>query len=264
MGNFWRQVTEPPAGARAVERALAVLRCFGDDSAVLSASDIARRLGLPTSTAHRLARTLLGVGFLELDEGSPRYRLGPALVELGLQAYNDRGLPRVLPELGHLSRVSRGTADLAIRSGDHAVIVARGSSRPEYAVGLRRLLHSTALGKVLLAWERPSAADLAGLGPLRPLTAKTIVDPAELAAELASVRTLGYAINDGESAVGIRTVAVPILDRTGRVRFALAVRATPEVIPDQQIGWVLAQARACVAALQVHLLFPDERPAPPG
>ena len=255
-------MTEPPAGARAVERALGVLRCFAEDNAVLSASDIARRLQLPTSTAHRLARTLLAEGFLELDERSLRYRLGPALVELGLQAYNDRGLPKVVPELGHLSRVTRGTADLAIRSGDHAVIVARGSSGPEYAVGLRRLLHSTALGKVLLAWERPSAADIAGLGPLRPLTAKTIVDPAELAAELATVRSLGYAVNDGESAVGIRTVAVPILDRTGRVRFALAVRATPEVIPDPKIGWVLAQARACVAALQVHLLFPEERPAP--
>jgi DNA-binding IclR family transcriptional regulator len=57
---------------------------------------------------------------------------------------------------------------------------------------------------------------------------------------------------------------VPILDRNGRVRFALAVRATPEVIPDPKIRWVLAQARACVAALQVHLLFPEEGPAPPG
>jgi DNA-binding IclR family transcriptional regulator len=127
---------------------------------------------------------------------------------------------------------------------------------------MRRPLHSTALGKVLLAWERPGAAEIAGLGPLRPLTSRTIVDPRRLAAELADVRKLGYAMNDGESAVGVRSVAVPVLDRAGRVRFALAVRATPEVITEARIPWMLAQARSCAAALQVHLLFPDDRPRP--
>jgi len=265
---------EPVAGARAVERALGVLRClcdgslltdpsaFPEGSAALTASDLARRMNLPTSTAHRLARTLADAGFLELDEATMRYRLGPAVVELGLQAYNDRGLPRAVPELAHLARVTRATADLAIRSGDHVVIVARGTTRPEYAVGLHRPLHSTALGKVLLAWDRPSTADIAGLGPFRPLTSRTIVDPDRLAAELAGVRKVGYALNDGESAPGVRTVSVPILDRGGRARFALAVRATPEVIPEAKIPWVLSQARACVAAVQVHLLFPEERPAP--
>jgi DNA-binding IclR family transcriptional regulator len=164
---------EPAVGARAVERALGLLRCLCDDgvltdasafpagSTALTASDLARRMKLPTSTAHRLARTLADAGFLELDEGSLRYRLGPAVVELGLQAYNDRGLPRVVPELAHLARVTRATADLAIRSGDHVVIVARGATLPEYAVGLRRPLHSTSLGKVLLAWDRPSTAEIA-------------------------------------------------------------------------------------------------------
>jgi len=266
---------EPPAGARAIERALGVLRCFaGEDVApgaafpgdglALSASDIARRMDLPTSTAHRLARTMFAAGFLELDETTLRYRLGPTMVELGLQAYNDRGLPRVVPELQHLARVTRATADLAIRSGDHVLIVARGGTRPEYVAGLRRPLHSTSLGKVLLAWDRPGTAEINDLGPLRPLTERTIVDPLRFVAELASVRKAGYAVNDGESAVGVRTVAVPVLDRGGRVRFALAVRATPEVIPQAKIPWILSQARACVSAIQVHLLFPEDRPGPAG
>lgn len=265
---------EPPSGTRAVERALGVLRCFTDGdvpavafpggSVALSASDIARRGKLPTSTAHRLARTLAAAGFLEFDESSLKYRLGAAVVELGLQAYNDRGLPGVLPELVHLARVTTATADLAIRSDDRAVIVARGATRPEYAVGLRRPMHSTSLGKVLLAWDQSGTAGIAGLGPLRPLTDRTIVDPAHLMAELASVRKAGYALNDGESAVGVRTVAVPILDRAGHARFALAVRATPEVMPEAKIPWVLTQARACVAAIQVHLLLPEDRPALPG
>lgn len=267
-------MTETATGARSVERTLAMLRCFAEGSVyadaesfpeggtALSASEIARRLGLPTSTAHRLARTLLAAGFLELDEATLRYRLGPGILELGLQAYNDHGLPRVLPELVHLARVTRATADLAIRSGDHVVIVARGGGggRPDYVTGRRRPLHSTSLGKILLAWDRPSPSDIADLGPLRPLTDRTIVDPSRFAAELAAVRKAGYAVNDGESAVGVRTVSVPILDRSGRARFALAVRATPEIIPHAKIPWVLAQARACVAAIQVHLLYPEDRP----
>lgn len=79
---------EPAVGARVVERALGLLRCLCDDgvltdasafpgaSTALTASDLARRMKLPTSTAHRLARTLADAGFLELDEGSLRYRLG--------------------------------------------------------------------------------------------------------------------------------------------------------------------------------------------
>ena len=79
---------EPAVGSRAVERALGLLRCLCDDgvltdasafpegSTALTASDLARRMKLPTSTAHRLARTLADAGFLELDEGSLRYRLG--------------------------------------------------------------------------------------------------------------------------------------------------------------------------------------------
>jgi DNA-binding IclR family transcriptional regulator len=268
-------MTESATGARSVARVLALLRCFADggvytdggafpeEGTALSASEFARRLGLPVSTAHRLARTLLAAGFLELDEATLRYRLGPSVLELGLQAYNDRGLPKVGPELVHLARVTKATADLAIRSGDRVVIVARGGTRADYAVGLRRPLHSTSLGKVLLAWDRPSAADIADLGPLRPRTTRTIVDPARLAAELAAARRAGYAVNDGESAVGVRTVSVPILDRSGRARFALAVRATPEIIPQAKIPWVLAQARSCVAAIQVHLLSPEERPTLP-
>lgn len=81
----------PPAGAQAVRRALDVLHCFHDNGPDLSASDLARRLGLSTSTAHRLARTLLGAGFLEQDARTARYRLGPAMTELGRLSYHQRG-----------------------------------------------------------------------------------------------------------------------------------------------------------------------------
>ncbi|MFF0558320.1 IclR family transcriptional regulator [Streptomyces sp. NPDC020472] len=253
-------IVRPPAGAQAVRRALDVLHCFHDNGPDLSASDLARRLGLSTSTAHRLARTLLGAGFLEQDARTARYRLGPAMTELGRLSYHQRGLHLAAPELSDLAERTGATADLALRSGPHAVIVAGGSVTPK--VGLRRPLHSTALGKVLLAWPRAGEAGPHSLPPLYAFTERTIVEPPALAAELARVREAGYALNDGESALGVRTVAVPVLERTGYARFALAVRGTPELITDARLDWYLAQARACARALEVLLLAPAERRQP--
>ncbi|GGY37516.1 IclR family transcriptional regulator [Streptomyces anulatus] len=251
-----------PGGAQAVRRALDVLHCFHDNGPDLSASDLARRLGLPVSTAHRLARTLLAAGFLEQDPRTSRYRLGPAVTELGRLSYHQRGLHLAAPELADLAERTGATADLALRSGPHAVIVAGGSVTPK--VGLRRPLHSTALGKVLLAWARPGEGGPGTLPPLPAFTDRTIVDPAALERELERVRTDAYAVNDGESALGVRTLAVPVLDGAGYARFALAVRATPEVITPERTGWLLTEARSCARALEVLLLSPAERRPPAG
>ncbi|WP_353945909.1 IclR family transcriptional regulator [Streptomyces sp. HUAS MG91] len=252
-------VPRPPSGSQAVRRALDLLHCFHDNGPDLSAADLARRLELSGSTAHRLARTLLAAGFLEQDFRTARYRLGPAVTELGRLSYHQRGLHLAAPELADLAERTGATADLALRSGPYAVIVAGGSVTPK--VGLRRPLHSTALGKVLLAWPRPGDGDLGTLPPLHAFTDRTIVERASLERELAHVRRTGHALNDGESAHGVRTLAVPVLDHASHARFALAVRTTPELLPDTRIPWFLERARSCARALEVLLLPPGERGA---
>ncbi|MFC9454175.1 IclR family transcriptional regulator [Streptomyces sp. NPDC056983] len=246
-----------PSGAQAVRRALDLLHCFHDNGPDLSASDLARRLDLPVSTTHRLARTLLTAGFLEQDFRTARYRLGPSVTELGRLSYHQRGLHLAAPELTDLAERTGATADLALRSGPYAVIVAGGSVTPK--VGLRRPLHSTALGKVLLAWPRLGDAALDALPPLHAFTERTIIEPGALQKELDRVRKDGHALNDGESAQGVRTLAVPVLDRAGHARFALAVRATPDLITTAALPWFLERARACARALEVLLLAPGER-----
>ncbi|GGQ95609.1 IclR family transcriptional regulator [Kitasatospora griseola] len=247
----------PPAGAQAVHRALGLLHCFHDNGPDLSASELARRMGLSVSTAHRLARTLVVTGFLDQDERTARYRLGPAVAELGQLTFHQRGLHLAGPELDQLARRTGATADLAIRSGPHAVILVGGSVLPSTGLGLRRPLHSTALGKVLLAW--PASTESPPPGPLPAYTDRTLTDPADLDAELALTRERGYALNDGESAPGIRTLAVPVLDATRTARFALALRSTPAHLTPESLPHTLAQAQTCAQALTVLLLPPDER-----
>ncbi|MFK8909833.1 IclR family transcriptional regulator [Streptomyces sp. YS-3] len=237
-----------PTGAQAVQRALEVLHSFHDNGPDLSASDLSRRLGLPVSTAHRLARTLVGAGFLEQDVRTARYRLGPAMTELGRLSYHQRGLHLAAPELADLAARTGAVADLALRSGPHAVIVAGGPVPP--MAGLRRPLRSTAPGRVLLAWPGPD-------------------EPSALDEELADVRADGFAREESETvpgaygtAYGTRTLAVPVLDRAGHARFALSLRAAPVVMTDERAVWFLAQARACAQALEILLLPPAERRPP--
>ncbi|MYY07934.1 helix-turn-helix domain-containing protein [Streptomyces sp. SID4919] len=248
-----------PTGSQAVSRALGVLHCFRDSGSPLSASDIARRTSLSVSTAHRLARTLVAAGFLEQDTHTARYRLGPAVTELGQLSYHQRGLHLTAPELADLATRTGATADLALRDGVHALILVGGSVRHDTGAGLRRPLHSTALGKVLLAWPGDDPDPVGALPGLAAFTDRTIVDADALRAELDRVRERGHAVNDGESATGVRTIAVPVFDHTERARFALALRATPAVLTDDRLAWFTDQARACAAALEVLLLPPAER-----
>ncbi|MGY3205727.1 IclR family transcriptional regulator [Streptomyces sp. TE5632] len=257
-----RSAAAAPAGAQAVNRALGVLHCFRDNGPDLSASDLARRMELSVSTTHRLARTLVAAGYLEQDERSSRYRLGPVVTELGRLSYRQRGLHLADPELEALADRTGATADLAVRDGIHALILVGGSLLPGTGLGLRRPLHSTALGKVLLAWPRPGDGGIDTLPPLHAYTDHTIRERPLLEAELEKVRTDGHALNDGESAHGVRTVAVPVLDREGHARFALALRATPSLITDNRIDHFVTHAHSCAAALEVLLLPPGDRRTP--
>ena len=240
-----------------MHRTLSLLECFADGPQDLAASDLARRTGLALSTAHRLLKVLTAARYLDQDPGTARYRLGPALAELGRLAYHRRGLHRAEPELADLSARTGATADLAVRVDQRAVILVGGSLDQEGARGLRRPLHSTALGKVLLAWS-PGGIDVAGLD-LEPLTQRTITEPQALREELERVRAAGFALNEGESASGVRTIAVPVLDSENRARFALALRSSPEAMASARLAWFAEQAAACATALEVLLIPPAER-----
>ena len=100
-------MAHPPPGGQAVRRALDVLLCFRDGAPPLTASGIARRLGLSTSTAHRLAQTLAGAEFLTRD-ASARYLLGPAVTELGLLSFH---------------RLSSGTDTTPDNTGKQALVL---------------------------------------------------------------------------------------------------------------------------------------------
>ena len=228
-------------GAQAVERAMAILRCFDDADDDLGISEIAKRTGLRVSTAHRIVRALCGGGLMDQDRRSDRYRLGRTLVLLGLRAASQLGLESARPVLERLAEATGESASLGARQGDELVVVLVASSaqrlRFDHEQGGRIGLHASAMGKAVLAH---ATRDLARAVPeglaLERYTDHSVTDRDELLADLAATRERGYAINDQGRFDGVIGIGAPLIGRDGLAHAAVGVqgpisRLTPDVVP---------------------------------
>jgi len=198
---------------QSVHRALDVLDCFSTSGTHMPVGKIAEAAGLPAPTTHRILRTLVARGYLrQLPDRT--YALGLRLVPLGVAAQRmvgasaDSVLRELVDELGE-------TANLAILAGHQAEYIAQAPSRHAMRmfteIGRRVDLHSTGVGKVLLAQlEDPAIRAALGPGRLRQMTEHTIVTEIALKAELDRIRTQGFSIDEQEQEVGVRCVAVAI------------------------------------------------------
>lgn len=219
---------EPRSGAQSVERALAVLRVIesaGEDTGV---SEIAQRTGLTVSTAHRLTRALCEAGLVSQDSRTERYQLGPALVVLGRRAEERLGYSRALPALEDLAERTAESVNLGIQTGHEVLVVLDVTSRQplrfDQEPGSRVPVHTSAMGKCLLAFSPDADAAVRSLPALSQVTSRTITDRAALRRELDTVGARGWALNDEERNPGVRAVALPVLDASG---FAVAAIAGP-------------------------------------
>jgi DNA-binding IclR family transcriptional regulator len=229
-------------GSQAVERAMAILRCFEDSDDDLGISEIANRTGLRVSTAHRIVRALCGGGLMDQDRRSDRYRLGRTLVLLGQRAAAQLGLEAARPTLERLAEATGESASLGTRHGDEIVVVLVASSaqrlRFDHEQGGRIGLHASAMGKAVLAHATRDVARAIPDGMDLPrYTDHTVIDRDDLVAELAAVREQGYAVNDQGRFAGVIGVAAPLVGRDGVARAAVGVqgptsRLTPDVLPD--------------------------------
>ncbi|WP_442937781.1 IclR family transcriptional regulator [Nonomuraea sp. SBT364] len=217
---------------QSVERALDVLEALAEHGGEAGLSEIAARTGLPYGTIHRLLQTLLARGYVR-QESDRRYALGGGLVRLGGVAESMVAV-WAQPYLTRLVELSGETANLAVLEGDFIVYVAQVPSprrlRMFAEVGRRVLPHSTAVGKVLLAWRAGGDAvtvfERTGM-PRR--TPNTITDIQSMLAELGLVRSRGYAMDLGEEELGVHCLAVPVLDGE-RVVAAMSVSGPAERI----------------------------------
>ncbi|MGH9111326.1 MAG: IclR family transcriptional regulator [Acidimicrobiales bacterium] len=236
---------EARSGAQSVERALAVLRCFEQAPGSLGVSEIAVTTGLSVSTAHRLVRALCAGGLLTQDTRTERYQLGPVVVVLGRRAEDQLGYAQALPALESLAKATGESVNLGIRSGAEVLVVlAVASAQPlrfDQLAGSRVPIHTSAMGKCLLAFAASGADPLGDLHRLGRFTDRTITRRDELVAALAQTRERGWALNDEERNPGVRAVAAPVLDANGAAVAAVAVQGPTMRMPDDGLPAVVAR-----------------------
>jgi DNA-binding IclR family transcriptional regulator len=248
----------PRTGTQAIERAVGLLRSF-DEEAELGIVELAARQHLSPSTAHRIARALVTAGLLEQDPRTERYRLGIGLVELGLLTLQRVGVEAVRPLLEELSDATGESINLGIRRGSDVMVVLKVPSpqplRVEQPAGSRVPIHTSAMGKAILAYSADPAGEVDHLDELAKLTSHTLTSRAALKRELQRTRDRGYAVNDEERNVGVRAVGAPVLDRRGHAMAAVSVQGPTVRLTDEAIPGVASRLQELTPRVASILLL---------
>jgi DNA-binding IclR family transcriptional regulator len=218
-------------GTDMVGKALSLLVLLGDEPRGASAADISRRAELPFSTTYRLLGSLTRDGFVDYEPDGRRYHLGLRIFQLGQRVSNHHGFAGTATPV--LRRVTEQTAEatiLSVRDGLHHLTVSKVDGPQTFRVtsdpGHLGSLSATAVGKVLVAFAEDAEREqlIADL-PLERLTEKSIVDRDAFRAEIEEVRRRGYAVMDEENELGMRALAVPLLNAQGYAFASLATAA---------------------------------------
>jgi IclR family pca regulon transcriptional regulator len=224
------EAAERPAHfVQSLERGLAVIRAFDGEHPELTLSDVARSTGLTRAAARRFLLTLAELGYVRTD--GRWFSLSPRVLELGYAYLSSLSLPEVAePHLERLVGEVRESSSVSVLDGEDIVYVARVPvSRimtVAISVGTRFPAYATSMGRVMLAGLPQDELEryLASVRIDR-LSPRTVTTPAALRDELDRVRGQGWALVDQELEEGLRSVAAPLRDRTGRVVAAVNLSA---------------------------------------
>ncbi|HET7571441.1 MAG TPA: IclR family transcriptional regulator [Gaiellaceae bacterium] len=245
------------AGVKSARRALEILEHL--TRGPVGFTRLAEDLGYPRSSLHGLLGTLTEMGWVELDARTRTYSLGIRAWEAGRAYLRARDLvERALPHLEQARDKLDETVQLAVLDGRDVVYVARvdGSQRlvTSYSVGGRVGAHASAGGKALLSLlpDDELARRFAGV-TLERYTPGTIRTRRQLEATLAETRRRGYGVDEEEYTLGVRCLAVPVLDHEGAGVAAISVSVPTVRFGEREQGRALAALRQSARALSQAL-----------
>lgn len=215
------------AGSQTVSRALSVLELLGN-SGEMGVREIARSIEIAPSMAQRLINALAGAGFIEKAPESSRWKIGYKAFQIGSAFLSSVDFNAATsPELHFLADEKQVNSFLGVLRDQSVIYLATvqsgGAISITNAPGSRTFLHSTALGKALLAAKSDEEAErLLGAAPYKQLTRKTKRSFAALLKDLKECRRLGYAISDEENLENVFAVGAPVRNASGQTIAALS------------------------------------------
>jgi IclR family pca regulon transcriptional regulator len=234
----------PRAGAgpdfiESLARGLEVIAAFRAGYGALSLAEVAAAAGLARPTARRILLTLAELGYVRVHDGG--YTLTPRVLDLGVAYVRSQGLWDVArPHMQALVARTHESCSVAQLDGSDVIYVARVAVPKivglSVQIGTRFPALSTSLGKVLLAALPAAELEAVLAQPSRSgLVPRWQPDPAERDAALREVRARGWALTDEQLALGIRSVAAPLRDGTGRVIASVNVNAHAAETPVERL-----------------------------
>lgn len=249
--------TETVQGTVAFDRGLRLLDCVVRDDGQTPLSVIARSLGIPHSTARRYVASLERNGLLA-RVGHGRYAAGRSLATLAPFADPHTALVRTSrPLLRKLARRTRATVHLGVLEGEMITYLVKehgGGGEIFTRAGSQLEGYCTAVGKMLLAMLDDAERDIyLGSAPFVALTERTVTAPDAIRTMLSRIRRRGYATEDGETAEGLRCLAVPVRSRAGGIVASISIARLEPPTKTWEKRLDLAAAKHCAAALS-HLL----------
>lgn len=230
MSNTRRRARTPepsPNFVQSLARGLSVIEAMGSSPGPMTLSQAAAATGLSRAAARRLLLTLEELGYVSAS--GRNFSLTPRVLGLGYSYLASLPLTQVVqPSMERLVEAVHESCSVSVLDGHEIVYVARVPTKRivtvNLSVGARLPAYVTSMGRVLLAALEPCDLD-AYFARVEPTahTGRTVVGQAELRRILTQVARQGWALVDQEFTEGVRSMAVPLHDRSGRVVAAMNV-----------------------------------------
>lgn len=215
--------------SQTLARALLILERFSPERPVWGVRELSRALGISAASTHRLVKTLHAMGYLEQDPETQRYALGPRVAKLAGVYARHNPLPAVATRVFE-SYTSHFEYNFYLGKlhGFEVVYLAvldgRGPIKIVVDPGGTTGLHSSALGKILLAHQSDDyIREFIERVGLRAYTERTITDPAVLWQQIAEIRARGYAVNEGEHFDEVGAIGVPLEGLPGQPTLGISL-----------------------------------------
>ena len=231
-----------------VSHALDILESFTRTEDELGVTELSKKLDLHKNNVFRLLATLEHRGYIEQNKATESYRLGPKTLQLGAIFIDQRECRRqARPILENLAAASGETTVVAVLRGDKVIFMdsveTNKTVRAVSPIGAMLPAHCTAVGKAQLAALSP--AELERLYPdmnLPPLTEKSIKTRDALLVQLRKIAEKGYALENEECELEVRSVAAPARDFSGNVIAAIGIVAPAARLTEERLnkGGVIA------------------------
>lgn len=189
---------DPPQGTQAILRAIRLLKVLSESDTDLTLNELSSVTGLTKTTAHRLLAALESEGLIARGTTPSVYRLGPAVIALGVRALRTSDLrAAVRHNLIEIAETTSETATLEVLSDDRMLILDEVSGRHLVSataeVGTQWPVHATSTGKALLAAMPDEQARSLLKSALSRHSDHGITDLGELLKQLEKIRRDGYA-----------------------------------------------------------------------